>query len=45
MRREQLAACRHPVEQPALFSLQEDARPAAQRTAAGRWREPMLFDG
>lgn len=30
--------------QPALFELHEDHRPAAERTAAGRYREPTLFD-
>jgi hypothetical protein len=29
--------------QPALFALKEDRRPAAERTAAGRFREPTLF--
>jgi hypothetical protein len=30
-------------EQPALFELHEDCRPATDRTAAGRYREPSLF--
>jgi hypothetical protein len=29
--------------QPALFELKEDCRPAAERTAAGRYLEPTLF--
>ncbi len=34
-----------PLPQPTLFELKEDARPAPQRTAAGRYAEPSLFDG
>ena len=41
-RREQLKQSRQP--QPALFELKEDARPASERTAAGRYLEPTLFD-
>lgn len=41
-RRQQLAAARQ-VEQPTLFALREDCRPLADRTAAGRYREPSLF--
>jgi hypothetical protein len=44
LRRAQLAAVRQ-VQQPALFALVEDCRPASQRSAAGRYCEPMLFDG
>jgi hypothetical protein len=33
------------LPQPTLFELQEDARPASQRSAAGRYAEPTLFDG
>jgi hypothetical protein len=29
--------------QPALFELRDDCRPAAERTAAGRYQEPSLF--
>jgi len=29
--------------QPALFELKDDSRPVAERTAAGRYREPTLF--
>ena len=42
-RREQLQQSRQP--QPTLFELKEDARPASQRSAAGRYAEPTLFDG
>ena len=41
-RREQLVAAAK-VEQPVLFELKEDRRPASQRSAAGRYREPSLF--
>jgi hypothetical protein len=41
LRREQLKAARQ--KQPALFELQDDARPKSQRTASGRLEEPMLF--
>jgi hypothetical protein len=41
--REQLAATAK-VEQPALFELKEDCRPLPERTAAGRYSEPSLFD-
>jgi hypothetical protein len=41
-RRAQLAT-RKKAEQPALFELRDDRRPAAERTAAGRYREPSLF--
>jgi hypothetical protein len=34
-----------PPAQPTLFELKEDARPASQRSAAGRFAEPTLFDG
>jgi hypothetical protein len=30
--------------QPTLFELKEDARPPTERTAAGRYLEPTLFD-
>lgn len=30
-------------EQPALFELKQDTRPAAERTAAGRYCEPTLL--
>jgi hypothetical protein len=41
LRREQLKAARH--KQPALFELQDDARPKSQRTASARFEEPTLF--
>jgi hypothetical protein len=31
------------VQQPVLFELKEDCRPVAERSAAGRYREPSLF--
>jgi hypothetical protein len=44
-RRQQLAEwkARRP-QQPALFQLKEDCRPAPERSAAGRYREPTLLD-
>lgn len=30
-------------QQPALFDLKEDRRPVAERSAAGRYREPTLM--
>jgi hypothetical protein len=42
LRREQQKAERQP--QPTLFELQDDARPASQRTAEGRLIEPTLFE-
>ena len=41
-RREQLKQSREP--QRTLFELKEDARPPTERTAAGRYLEPTLFD-
>ena len=41
-RREQQQAMAEP-EQPALFELKEDHRPASERSAAGRYLEPSLF--
>ena len=44
LRREQLEAWKAArPEQPALFPLIADCRPPAERTAAGRYREPSLF--
>lgn len=31
--------------QPTLFEMKDDARPPSQRSAAGRFAEPTLFDG
>jgi hypothetical protein len=42
MRREQLKALRSP--QLTLFQLRDDSRPAAQKTASGRYESPTLFD-
>jgi hypothetical protein len=42
LRREQLRA-REAATQRALFELIDDCRPTSQRTAAGRYSEPMLF--
>jgi hypothetical protein len=45
MRRKQIAASKAArPDQPALFPLIEDARPKFERTAAGRYREPTLFN-
>ena len=42
LRREQKQAYAK-ADQPALFALKEDTRPASDRTAAGRYLEPSLF--
>ena len=42
LRREQRKAARQP--QLTLFELKDDCRPASQRTAEGRFTEPMLFE-
>jgi hypothetical protein len=42
LRREQVQAMAN-AKQPALFELIDDARPPAERTAAGRYLEPSLF--
>jgi hypothetical protein len=45
LRRQQLDAWREAEgTQPALFDLKEDHRPAAERSAAGRYREPSLLE-
>jgi hypothetical protein len=41
-RREQRQAA---LPQPTLFELKDDARPPSERSAAGRYAEPTLFDG
>ena len=41
LRREQRKTARQP--QLTLFELKDDSRPASQRTAEGRFTEPMLF--
>jgi len=44
-RREMLEAAKALADcQPALFELVDDHKPAAQRTAADRYRTPSLFD-
>ena len=44
LRRAQLEAWRVAQgAQPALFDLKDDCRPAAERTADGRYREPTLL--
>ena len=42
LRREQRKAARQ--SQLTLFEIKEDSRPASQRTAEGRFTEPMLFN-
>jgi hypothetical protein len=42
-RREQVAAAAK-AEQPVLFEMKQDCRPASERTAAGRYSQPNLFD-
>jgi hypothetical protein len=42
LRRAQIAAASR-AEQLALFELIEDSRPLSQRTATGRYSEPLLF--
>lgn len=42
LRREQKKAFAQ-AQQLTLFQLKEDRRPLADRTAAGRYREPSLF--
>lgn len=43
-RREQLEAWKAAQpQQPALFALKDDCRPAAERSAAGRYLEPSLL--
>ena len=44
LRRNQLAAIRA-AGQPALFEMIDDHRPSSQTTVAGRYSEPLLFDG
>jgi hypothetical protein len=42
LRREQKKAHVH-AQQPMLFELRDDSKPVTQRTAAGRYLEPLLF--
>jgi hypothetical protein len=44
LRRQQLEAWKaEQARQLALFELKDDCRPEAERTAAGRFREPTFF--
>lgn len=44
LRKQQLEAWRaEQCRQLALFDIKDDTRPAAERTAAGRYLEPTLF--
>jgi hypothetical protein len=43
LRRQQIVAERH-MQQPTLFELRDDRRPASQQTAAGRYEEPTVFN-
>ena len=42
LRREQIEAERR-AQQPTLFELRDDCRPASQQTVRGRYEEPTLF--
>jgi hypothetical protein len=42
LRQEQRRAAAEP-QQPPLFELRDDCKPATERTAAGRYLEPSLF--
>ena len=45
LRRQQIEAWKKTEgRQPALFELRDDHRPPAERTAAGRYLQPSLFD-
>jgi hypothetical protein len=45
LRRQQIEAWKAAQPcQPALFEMMDDSRPAADRTAAGRFSEPSLLD-
>ena len=45
LRRQQLEAWKAArPQQPPLFALKDDCRPAAERSAAGRYREQSLLD-
>jgi hypothetical protein len=43
LRRQQIEAERR-AQQPTLFELRDDCRPASQQTARGRYEQPMLFN-
>jgi hypothetical protein len=42
LRRQQIETERR-AQQPTLFELRDDCRPASQQTARGRYEEPTLF--
>lgn len=42
MRREQIVEARR-KKQPPLFELKNDSRPQSQKSAEGRYSEPLLF--
>jgi len=45
LRRQQLETWRSAqAQQPALFELKDDCRPASERTASGRYEEPTFLD-
>jgi hypothetical protein len=43
LRREQLAAARQDTQLSLFAALPEDSRPAHERTASDRYRQPSLF--
>ena len=43
LRRQQVEAERR-AQQPTLFELRDDSRPASQQTPAGRYEQPMFFE-
>ena len=43
LRRQQTEAERR-AQQPTLFELRDDTRPASQQTARGRYEQPTLFN-
>jgi hypothetical protein len=43
LRREQLAAACHATQLPLFTDLPKDSRPAHERTASDRYRQPSLF--
>jgi hypothetical protein len=44
LHREQLAALKRQTNQPTLFELKDDARPATEHKAANRYLQPSLFN-
>jgi hypothetical protein len=43
LRREQLAAVRQAAQLPLFTDIPQDSRPAHERTASERYRQPSLF--